>query len=175
MHLELSRTGTTVPHVYPQEVRRYHPCTLRRYDGTTLVPSRGTTVPPLYPQEVRQYHPCTWWWYACEIPVLFYTEITPGKMTVVRRAGTRVVPLYLVQVQGWYRCTSCRYKGGTVVPARGALSILLHSMHLFCNFIKRPGEAGSNSVASSELTPLRTGAPLHFPILEASSWVTPTT
>ena len=84
----------------------------------------------------------------------FYTEITPGKMTVIPRAGTRVVPLYLVQVQGWYRCTSCRYKGGTVVAARGALSILLHSIHLFCNFIERPGEAGSSSVASSELTPL---------------------
>ena len=159
--------GTTVPPLYPQEVRRKY--------GTTPVPSGGTTVPPLYPQEVRRYHPCTWRWYACEIPVFFDTEITPGKMTVVPCAGTRVVPLYLVQVQGWYRCTSCRYKGGTVVPARGALSILLHSIHLFCNFIKRPGEAGSSSVASSELTPLRIGAPLHFPILEASSWVTPTT
>ena len=167
--------GTTVPPVYPQEVRRYHPCTLKRYDGTTPVPSGGTTVPPLYPQEVRRCHPCTWRWYACEIPVAFDTEITPGKMTIVPRAGTRVVPLYLVQVQGWYRCTSCRYKGGTFVPARGALSILLHSIHLFCSFIKRPGEAGSSSVASSELTPLRIGAHLPFPILETSSCVTPTT
>ena len=140
MHLELSRAGTTVPYVYPQEVRRYR----GRYDGTTPVPSGGTTVPPvpsggttvppLYPQEVRRYHPCTWRWYACEIPVFFYTEITPGKMTVVPRAGTRVVPLYLVQVQGWHRCTSCRYKGGTVVPARGALSILLHSVHPVLQF-----------------------------------------
>ena len=65
-------------------------------------------MPPLYPQEVRRYHPCTWRWYACEIPVFFYTEITLGKMTVVPRAGTRVVPLYLVQVQGWYRRTCSR-------------------------------------------------------------------
>ena len=118
--------GTAVP----REARRYHPCTLRGYDGTTPVPSGGTTVPPLYLQEVRRYHPCTLRrydgttlvpgrWYACEIPVVFYTEITPGKMTVVPRAGTRVVPLYLVQVQGWYRCTSCRYKGGAVVPRAG--------------------------------------------------------
>ena len=163
--------GTAVP----QKLRRYHPCTLRRYDGATPVPSGGTTVPALYLQEVRRYHSCTWRWYACEIPVFFLTDITPGKMTVVPRAGTRVVPLYIVQVQGRYRCTSCRYKGGTVIAARGALSILLHFIHLFCNFIKRPGEAGSSSIASSELTPLRIGAPLHFPILEASSCVTPTT
>ena len=136
MHFKLSRASTMVPYVYPQEVRRYR----GRHDGTTPVPSGGTTVPPLYPQEVRRCHPCTlrrydgttpvpsggttvppctWRWYACEIPVVFYTEITPGKMTVVPRAGTRVVPLYLVQVQGWYRCTSCRYKGGTVVPRAG--------------------------------------------------------
>ena len=37
----------------PLEVRRYHPCTLRRYDGTTPVPSGGTTVPPLYLEVVR--------------------------------------------------------------------------------------------------------------------------
>ena len=55
MHLELSRPGTTVPDVYPQEARRYR----GRNDGTTPVPSRGTTVPPMYPQEVRRYHPCT--------------------------------------------------------------------------------------------------------------------
>ena len=102
MHLELSRAGTTVPYLYPQEVRRYR----GRYDGTTPVPSGGTTVPPLYPQEVQRYHPCTWRWYACEIQVVFYTEITPGKMTVVPRAGTRVVPLYLVPVQAWY-CRTC--------------------------------------------------------------------
>ena len=48
MHLELGRTGTTVPHLYPQEVWRYH----GRYDGTTPVPSGGTTVPPLYPEVV---------------------------------------------------------------------------------------------------------------------------
>ena len=128
--------GTTVPPLYPQEVRQYHPCTLRRYDGTTPVPSRGTTVPPVYPQEVRRYHPCTWRWYACEIPVVFYTEITPGKITVVPRAGTRVVPLYLVQVQGWYRCTSCRYKGGTVVPRAGTRvvpSYLLEVHYPFCS------------------------------------------
>ena len=118
--------GTAVP----REARRYNPCTLRRYEGTTPVPSGGTTVPPLcpqgvrryhplYPQEVRRYHPCTWRWYACEIPVVFHTEVTPGKMTVVPRAGTRVVLLHLIQVQGWYRCTSCRYKGGTVVPRAG--------------------------------------------------------
>ena len=154
--------GTAVP----RQVRRYHPCTLRRYDGTTPVPSGGTTVPPLYPQEVQRYHPCTWRWYACEIPVFFYTEITPGKMTVALRAGTRVVLLYHVQVQGWYRRTCSR--------------CIVHSVPLntsVCNFIKRPGEAGSSSVASSELTPLRIGAPLHFPILdlETSSCVTPTT
>ena len=142
--------GTAVP----PEVRRYHPCTLRRYDGTTPVPSGGTTVPPLYPQEVRRYHPCTWRWYACEIPVFFYTELTPGKTTVVPRAGTRVVPSYLLEVH--YPLCSTQYI-------------------MFCNFIKRPGEASSSSVASSELTPLRIGAPLHFPILEASSWVSPTT
>ena len=45
--------GTTVPPLYPQEVRRYHPCTLRRYDGTTPVLSGGTTVPPLYLELVR--------------------------------------------------------------------------------------------------------------------------
>ena len=105
--------GTTVPPLYPQQVRRYHPCTLRRYDGTTPVPSGGTTVPPMYPQEVRRYHPCTWRWYACEIPVVFYTEITLGKMTVVPRTGTRVVPLYLVQVQG---CTVVPRAGTRVVP-----------------------------------------------------------
>ena len=52
MHLELSRAGTTVPHLYlqevwkylPREVRRYHSCTSRRYDGTTLVPGGGTPV-----------------------------------------------------------------------------------------------------------------------------------
>ena len=55
MHLELSRARTTVPYVYPQEVRRCR----GRYDGTTPVPSGGTTVPPLYPHEVRRYHPCT--------------------------------------------------------------------------------------------------------------------
>ena len=170
MHLELSRAGTTVPctlrryggtaggttvpPLYPQEVRRYHPCTLRRYDGATPVPSRGTPVPPLYLEVVRLRNSCP----------LFILKAHRGRW-----------PLYLVQVQGWYRRTSCRYKGGTVVSARGALSILLHSIHLFCNFIKRPGEAGSSSVASSELTPLRIGGPLHFPILEASSWVTPTT
>ena len=48
MHLELSRAGTTVPYLYPQEVRRYHPCTLRRYDGTTLVPGGGTLVKFLF-------------------------------------------------------------------------------------------------------------------------------
>ena len=70
MHLELCRTGTTVPYVYlrryggtvggatvpplyPHEVRRYHLCTLRRYDGATPVPSGGTTVPPLYLEVVR--------------------------------------------------------------------------------------------------------------------------
>ena len=92
--------GTTIPPLYPQEVRRYHLCTLRRYDGTTPVPSGGTMVPSLYLEVVRLLNSC-----------LFYTEITPGKTTVVPRAGTRVVPLYLVQVQGWYRCTSCRYRG----------------------------------------------------------------
>ena len=51
MHLELSRTSTTVPKLHPQEVRavtrevrQYHPCTLRRYDGTTLVPGGGTLL-----------------------------------------------------------------------------------------------------------------------------------
>ena len=98
-----------------EQARRYHICTLRiyggyrgRYDGTTPVPSRGTTVPPLYAQEVRRYPLCTWRWYACAIPVCFYTQITPVKMTVVPRAGTRVVPLYLVQVQGWHRRTCSR-------------------------------------------------------------------
>ena len=115
MHLELSRAGTTVPYVYPQEVRRYR----GRYDGTTPVPSGGTTVPPLYPQEVRRCHPCTLRRYDGTTLVpgggtlvkflsFFYTEITPGKMTVVPRAGTRVVPSYLVQVQGWYRRTCSR-------------------------------------------------------------------
>ena len=135
--------GTAVPRearrCHPCTLRRYDgttPCTLRRYDGTTPVPSGGTTVPPLYPQEVRRYHPCTWRWYACEIPVVFYTEITLGKMTVVPRAGTRVVPLYLIQVQGWYRCTSCRYKGGTVVPRAGTRvvpSYLLEVHYPFCS------------------------------------------
>ena len=36
--------GTTVPPLYPQEVRRYHPCTFRTYDSTTLVPGGGTLV-----------------------------------------------------------------------------------------------------------------------------------
>ena len=128
--------GTTVPPLYPQEVRRYHPCTLKRYDGTSPVPSGGTTVPPLYPQEVRRCHPCTWRWYACEIPVAFDAEITPGKMTIVPRADTRLVPLYLVQVQGWYRCTSCRYKGGTVVRRAGTRvvpSYLLEVHYPFCS------------------------------------------
>ena len=65
-----------------------------RHDSTTLVPSGGTAVPRevrLHPQEVRWYHPCIRRWYACEVPVLFYTEIT--SMTVVPHAGTRVVPL----------------------------------------------------------------------------------
>ena len=37
--VELSRAGMTVPHLYPQEVWRYH----RRYDGTTY---EGTTIVP---------------------------------------------------------------------------------------------------------------------------------
>ena len=41
--------GTAVP----RKVRRYHPCTLRRYDGTTPVPSGGMTVPTLYLEVVR--------------------------------------------------------------------------------------------------------------------------
>ena len=49
MRLELSRAGTMVPHLYPQEVRRHH----GRYNGTTPVPSGGTMVPPLYPEVVR--------------------------------------------------------------------------------------------------------------------------
>ena len=97
-------SGGTVP----REVRPYHPCTLRRYDSATPVPSGGTTVPPLYPQEVQRYHPCTWRWYACEIPVFFILKSHLGRW-----------PLYLVQVQGWYHCTSCRYRGGTVVPHAG--------------------------------------------------------
>ena len=120
--------GTAVP----RELRRYHPCTFRRYDGTTLVPGGGTLV---------------------KLWSFLYCDHT------------------------WEddRCTSCRYKGVTVVSARGALSTLLHSIHLFGSFNRRPGEASSNSVASSELTQHRIGAPLHLPILEASSWITPTT
>ena len=106
MHLELSRAGTTVPHLYPQEVRRYH----GRYGGTTPAPSGGTTAPPLYSQEVRWYHLCTWRWYACEIPVFFFFLLNShlGKWplylvhamgaTVVPRAGTRVVPSDLLEV-----------------------------------------------------------------------------
>ena len=161
MHLELSRASTTAPYLYPQEeLLRYR----GRYDGTTPVPSRGTTVPPLHPQEVRRYHPCTWRCYACEIPVLFPTEITPGKITVVPLAGTRVVLLYLMQVQGWY-CRTC----STCIIRSAPLNTSV------LQFYQTAWEAGSSSLASSQLTPLQIGAPSHLPILEAFSWVTPTT
>ena len=48
MHLELSRAGhdgtifaPSVGTAVPREVRRYHPCTRRRYDGTTPVLGNG--------------------------------------------------------------------------------------------------------------------------------------
>ena len=100
-HLELSQAGTPVPHLYPQEVRRFHG-RVRRYH-----PSGGTTLPP-----VRRY----------------------DGTTLVARGGTPVrFPSFLCRSHTWEddRCTSCRCKGGTVVPARGALSTLLHSIHLF--------------------------------------------
>ena len=115
MHLELSRARTTVPHLFPQELWRYHGRYHGRYDGTTPVPSGGTTDPTLYPEVV-----------ACEVPVMIYTEITPGKMNIVPRAGTRVVPSYLVEVY------------------------FLHSIHLFCCLIKQPGEAGSPFIGNSQ-------------------------
>ena len=84
MHLELSRASTTVPHVYPQEVRRYR----RRYDGTTPAPSGGTTVPPLYPQQVRQYHPCTLRRYDG-------TTLVPGSGTFVKFLSFFILKLHL--------------------------------------------------------------------------------
>ena len=68
---------------------------LKRYDGTTPVPSGDTTVPPLFIlNNAWEDDRCTWCRYKGG--------------TVVPRAGTKVVPLYLVQVQGWYRRTCSR-------------------------------------------------------------------
>ena len=128
-HLELSRAGMTVPYVYPQEVRRYcgryngtTPCTLRRYGGTTPVPSK-----------VRRYHPCTFRRYDG-------TTLVPGGGTLVKFLSFFILTSHLgrclVQVQGWYRCTSCRYKGGTVVPRAGTRvvpSYLLEVHYPFCS------------------------------------------
>ena len=111
MHLELSRPNTTVPYVYPQEVRRYR----GRYHSTTPVPSGGTTVPPLYPQEVRRYHPCTLRRYDS-------TTLVPGGGTLVKFLSFSILN------HTWEddRCTSCRYKGGTVVPRAGARVVPLY-------------------------------------------------
>ena len=75
----------------------------------------GTTAPYCtLPLEVRWYHPCTWRWYARDIPVCFYAEITLGKMTVVPRASTRVVPSYLLEVH--YPLSSTQYICFAVLP-----------------------------------------------------------
>ena len=85
------RAVTTVPHLYPHEVQRYHPCTCTRYNGATLLPARGT----MYKR--HEFHKRT-------------TSRYKGG-TVVPPEGTGVVPSYL-RVQGWCRRTS----RGTAVP-----------------------------------------------------------
>ena len=91
-----------------EQVRRYHPCTCTRYNGTTLVPARGTTVPPLYLHEVQRLSSQVWFQYKNDRN---FTSVPPP--------GTRVLPSYLLRVQGWYRRTSWGYSGGTVVPPEG--------------------------------------------------------
>ena len=113
-----------------EQVRRYHPCTCTRYNGTTLVPARGTTVPPLYLNEVQRYHPCTCTRYNGHLPRCYFSikkrqefhKRTTSRYkggTVVPSEGTGVVPSYLLRVQGWYRRTSWGYRGGTIVPPEG--------------------------------------------------------
>ena len=105
--------------VHLEQVRRYHPCTCTRYNGTTLVPARGTTVPPLYLNEVQRYHPCTCTRYNSHLPKCDFSIKNDRNFTSVPPPGTRVVPSYLLRVQGWYRRTSWGYRGGTVVPPEG--------------------------------------------------------
>ena len=64
MRLELSRAGTSLPHLYPQKVWQYH----GRYNSTTLVPP--LYLPPGGGTPVK-------------FPSFLCAEITPGKMTVV--------------------------------------------------------------------------------------------